>query len=98
MNAQFLGRYDVAPRSHPNDGRLEVIDVDPSFGLTDRFKAWRRLPTGTHVPRPGVPVRRVAAQQATFDPPLPVWLDGTAMGEVRNVSIRVEPDALTLIV
>ena len=25
MNAQFLGPYDVAPRSHPNDGKLDVV-------------------------------------------------------------------------
>src|SRR5262249_39222721 len=48
MNAQFLGRFDVAPRGHPNDGVIEVLDVDPSLGLADRVRAWRRLPTGTH--------------------------------------------------
>ncbi len=27
MNAEFAGRFDVAPRGHPNDGRIEVFDV-----------------------------------------------------------------------
>jgi diacylglycerol kinase family enzyme len=98
MNAQFLGRFDVAPRGHPNDGAIEIVDVDPSLGLADRVKAWRRLPTGTHVPHPAITVRRVRAQQATFDPPLPVWLDGVAVGTVRNLSLRVEPDAVTVVV
>jgi YegS C-terminal NAD kinase beta sandwich-like domain len=98
MNAQFLGRFDVAPRGHPNDGRVEILDVAPSFGLGDRVKAWRRLPTGTHVPHPRIAVRRVSAEQETFDPPLPVWLDGVAVGSVRQLSLRVEPDALTLII
>jgi YegS C-terminal NAD kinase beta sandwich-like domain len=97
MNAQFLGRYDVAPRGHPNDGAMELLDVDASLGLADRVKAWRRLPTGTHVPHPAIAVRRVRARQETFDPPLDVWLDGVAVGEVRNVSLRVEPDALTVL-
>ena len=28
MNADRLGRWDVAPRAHPNDGRLDVVEVD----------------------------------------------------------------------
>jgi hypothetical protein len=98
MNAQFLGPFDVAPRGHPDDGRVEVLDVAPSFSLVDRVKAWRRLPTGTHVPHPQIAVRRVSAEQMTFDPPLPVWLDGVALGPVHQVSLRVEPDAFTVIV
>jgi hypothetical protein len=98
MNAQFLGRYDVAPRGHPGDGRLDVVDVDASLGLADRVKAWRRLPTGTHVPHPRIRVRSTAALQTTFDPPLRVWLDGVDHGEVTNVSLRVEPDALIVVV
>ena len=31
MNAQFYGRYDVAPRGHPNDGKVDVVRVDPSM-------------------------------------------------------------------
>ena len=27
-NAQFIGDWDVAPRSHPNDGWLDVTEVD----------------------------------------------------------------------
>jgi hypothetical protein len=98
MNAQFFGRYDLAPRGHPDDGRLDVLDVDPGFGLGDRVKAWRRLPTGTHVPHPRIRVRSVAALQTTFDPPLRVWLDGIDRGEVANMSLRVEADALTVVV
>jgi hypothetical protein len=98
MNAEFLGRFDVAPRGHPNDGRLEVVDVDPAFGFADRMKAWRRLATGTHVPHPRISVRSTAAVQTTFDPPLRVWLDGVDHGLVVNLSARVEADALTVVV
>ena len=98
MNAQFWGRYDVAPRGHPNDGVVELLDVAPSFGILDRLRARRRLPTGTHLPHPGITVRRVRAQQETFAPPLVVWLDGVRVGKVRSLSLRVEPDALIVIV
>lgn len=98
MNAQYLGDWDVAPRAHPNDGRLELLDVDPSFRITERVKARRRLPRGAHVPHPGISEQRVAAWQATFDRALRVWLDGVPMGAVTNLSLRVEPDALTVVV
>jgi hypothetical protein len=98
MNAQFLGRWDVAPRSHPNDGRLDVLDVDASMSWADRWKARRRLPTGTHIPHPAIHVTRVTAVQETFTPALDVWLDGTPVGPVRTLSLRVEPDALTVVI
>lgn len=96
MNAQWIGRWDVAPRSHPNDGLLDVLDGDPS--LDDRLKARRRLVTGTHVPHPDIEVRRVAAVQVRFDRPTPVWLDGERIGAATDLSIRVEPDAWTAVV
>ena len=60
MNAEYLGAWDVAPRGHPNDGRLDVLHV-VDLGVGDRWKAWRRLPTGTHVPHPGIALRPAAA-------------------------------------
>ncbi|MEO7430099.1 MAG: hypothetical protein ABIY48_12040, partial [Acidimicrobiales bacterium] len=67
MNAQFLGTWDVAPKSHPNDGRLDVLDADLSLG--QRIQARRRLPLGTHVPHPGIEVQRVQAIQVEFNRP-----------------------------
>jgi hypothetical protein len=97
MNAQFLGAWDVAPRSHPNDGWLDVVDVAPAMRWRDRLTARRRLRTGTHVPHPAVRTERTTAEQVTFDPPLRVWLDGVDVGQVRNLSVRIEPDALIVI-
>jgi len=95
MNAEFIGRWDVAPRGHPNDGRLDTFDVTMSTG--DRLKARRRLPTGTHVPHPQIKERRVSAAQVDVDG-LDVWLDGERVGPASTLSIRVEPDALTVVV
>lgn len=96
MNAQWIGRWDVAPKSHPNDGLLDVFDADLS--LDDRLKARRRLLTGTHVPHPAIAQSRVKALQLEFDRPTPIWLDGERVAEARQVSVRIEPDALTCVV
>lgn len=96
MNAQWIGRWDVAPRSHPDDGLLDVFDGDPALDV--RLEARRRLPTGTHVPHPAISERRVPAVQVSLDRPTPIWLDGEKVATGRNLVVRVEPDALTCVV
>ena len=96
MNAEFYRSWDVAPRSHPNDGRLDVFEADPPLG--DRLKARSRLRTGAHVPHPAIKERRVDAAQFEFASPVSVWLDGERIGAARRLSVRVEPDALTCVV
>lgn len=96
MNAEFLGDWDVAPRSHPGDGRLDLFEADLSLG--DRWKARSRLRTGTHVPHPGIQERRVKAVQLDLAPGTQVWLDGERIGPARALSIRCVPDALTVVV
>ena len=96
MNAQWLGRWDVAPRSHPNDGLLDVFDGDPS--LDDRWKARSRLVTGTHVPHPRIHQQREPAVAVELAQPLDVYLDGVRVARGRHLDIEVEPDALTCVV
>lgn len=95
MNAEFIGPWDAAPRSHPNDGQLDTFDVTMSIG--DRFKARSRLATGTHLPHPGIKQRRTDAIQVDVAG-LDVWLDGELIGPAKTLSIRVEPDALVCVV
>lgn len=96
MNAQFLGSWDVAPRGHPDDGRLDVLDGDLPLG--QRLLARSRLRTGTHVPHPLIEERRVGALQLDLDRATPVLLDGEPVGSARTLSLRVEPDALLCVV
>jgi diacylglycerol kinase family enzyme len=96
MNAEFLGAWDVAPRAHPNDGAVDILEGDP--GLGDRWKARRRLPTGAHVPHPGISQTRARQFETTLVPRTRVWLDGDALGEVHQLRVTVEPDALAVVV
>ena len=91
-NASFVGQWNVAPRAHPGDGRLDTFDARPSLAV--RLAARRRLPAGTHVPHPDIVQRRVAAAQFDFDPALDVRLDGHRVGRATTLSVRVEPAAL----
>ena len=94
MNAQFLGPYDVAPRSHPNDGRLDLLRVDPSMGLRARLQARTRARTGTHLPHPSMTLNSTERWQATFSRPLDVYVDGHRVARVSDLAIEVLPDAL----
>jgi hypothetical protein len=98
MNAQFLGDWDVAPRGHPNDGRLDVLDVAAAMPLGQRWQARSRLRAGTHVPHPDISQRRTAALQIDLERATPVRLDGELVGPARSLSVRVEPDALLCVV
>ncbi|CAN5763836.1 hypothetical protein BH24ACT3_BH24ACT3_17910 [soil metagenome] len=96
LNAQWLGGWNVAPRGHPDDGRIDTFDV--SLSPADRLKARRRLPSGIHLPHPGIRERHTSACQVDLDPELDVWLDSERLGRAAKLSIRLEPDALTGVV
>lgn len=96
LNAQFIGPYDVAPRGHPNDGRVDVVQVDAAMSPRTRLAARTRARTGTHVPHPFLTTRQVADQQFVFDRALEVWVDGQRWRRGSTLHLRVEPDALTV--
>jgi hypothetical protein len=91
-NAAFVGPRNIAPRAHPGDGRLDVIDGDPSWG--DRLRIRRRLASGSHLPHPRISSRQVTAMQFDLDPAVDVHLDGHRVGRCHALSVRVEPAAL----
>ncbi|MFN0090967.1 MAG: hypothetical protein ACKVWR_11980 [Acidimicrobiales bacterium] len=96
FNAEHLGAWKAAPRAHPNDGLLEVIQGE--LALDQRLKARRRLPTGAHLPHPGLRVERRAALTLSWARPRRLWVDGEAAGRVSGLRLRVEPDAFTVVV
>lgn len=96
MNAQWLGEWDLGPRAHPDDGLLDISDGD--LALSERWKARSRLPAGAHLPHPAIRTERTAAAQLDLEPALDVWLDGQRIGRAEHLSLRVEPDALLVVV
>ncbi len=96
MNAQWLGNWNLGPRAHPNDGLLDTYDahLPPSQLLPVRS----RLHHGAHLPHPNIKERRTAALQVDLERPLPVRLDGVKVGQARVISVRLQPDALTVVI
>lgn len=98
MNAQHIGSWDVAPRAHPGDGRVDVVRADPAMSWRDRARARGRLAHGTHVPHPHIEVRQRYEVELQFLHPLRLELDGEAWMSASSVRIVVLPDALTVVV
>jgi hypothetical protein len=90
-NAQFLGQWDVAPRGHPNDGRVEITQVDRTMGVRQRLSARSRLSTGTHLPHPSIQMKSVKNFEWECDERSQqvLWLDGQHFGRVTSLSIEV---------
>ena len=100
MNAQWYSpghaSWNLGPRAHPNDGLLDTYDVH--LGFADLLRVRPRLHHGAHLPHPGIDERRSASAHVELERPLPVWLDGVAVGRGRAVSVRAQPDALIVVV
>jgi len=98
MNAEFVGTWDVTPRGHPNDGRIDLLEVSASMSVRDRLRAKGRLPSGTHLPHPAIRFRQVVAVERSFGRPMRVWVDGVVGGDTSAMRLAVEPDALVVCV
>ena len=96
FNAAFLGHWNLAPKGHPGDGLLEILEVSDSMGAGERLRALRRLRSGNHLPHPAIRTSRRGTFNCSFARPTAIWLDGEWAGEVRNLMIRLESDALSV--
>lgn len=95
-NAQFLGSWDVAPRSHPNDGLLDISHVRAGMPLRQRIAARPRLRTASHLPHPDIEIQRVRAARWEFRRPLDIYVDGKAIGRSAWLEVECLADALTV--
>ncbi len=96
LNAAHYGSWNPAPRAHPGDGRLDILDVTMPTG--QRTLARSRLITGDHLPHPDISVRRRADFAIDLARPATLYLDGERVGRVRRLVGRVEPEALLVVV
>ncbi len=95
MNAAYLGPWYLGPRSHPNDGLLDI--TYGSLPWQQRHLAARRAQQGVHLPHPRLTVRRTARWQHAFRRATPVIVDGSAIGQATTIAVRVHDDAFDVI-
>lgn len=81
------------PRSHPNDGAFDVIEVDASMTLFQRRLAWKRAISGTHLPHPLLSVWSGEKFRLTIRPNERINVDGVDLKFTGDVELRAVPDA-----
>ena len=94
--ADRLGEWVIGPRAHPNDALVDV--TEGSLGWRQLLLARRRARNGTHLPHPDLQTRRSGELDLDLGRPVPIRLDGTVVGQARSLSLRVVPDALTIVI
>lgn len=94
VNGGWIEGFDVAPRAHPGDGRLDLqIYAVPG---PQRGELRRRLATASHLPHPGVTERRVRAVTVEFDRPWGCVIDGRDADPRDRLELEVLRGALRL--
>lgn len=95
MNAAWLGDRYLGPKSHPNDGLLDI--TVGALPPRQRWAAAKRAKTGVHVPHPSLTVKRVEVWEHTFERRRSIWIDGRRIGRAKHLACRLETDAFTLV-
>jgi len=95
-NAAHYGKSNPTPKAHPGDGKFDILKVDLSAMQT--LKALKRISTGTHLPHPGIKYERVESKQLSFKQKMKVEIDGQKVGKFTNMSLRIENEALRVVV
>ncbi len=96
MNAAFLDDLNLAPKSHPNDGRLDV--TDGQLNRSQRKQALRRAVSGSHLPHPALIEQRVSTRlEIRGETKFRFVADGRPCGAARQFSITCIPDAARIL-
>ena len=94
-NSGILRSRDVLPRAHPNDGFVDVLEVDPKISIRQRAIAWSRSATGSHLPHPNFRVSRSIDFQWSGSPARMI-ADGVTYKGVVWLQCTVLADAMKL--
>jgi hypothetical protein len=89
----FVDDREILPRSHPNDGIAEVLQVSASMSLRQRYGARKRLRWGTHLPHPDLAVVRGTSLAWEAKRSMPLVIDAVTVGHAVTVGLVVVPDA-----
>lgn len=92
-NASFVGEKNIAPRAHPNDGFLDLLEIDEVMPWRQRWSASRRAQTGVHIPHPHISSKRVRELRIErMAQSERLIVDGVRIKDWHTVVIQVKPD------
>lgn len=98
-NSGILSGCNIAPRAHPNDGYLHVMNVEASMPLMQRVISRRRAKTGSHIPHPNISVSRINAFELIRETRNETLrIDGRTIREWDSLTVRVLPDYWNVII
>ena len=96
-NSGYWRGREVAPRSHPNDGKLDIVELSAAMKWAQRRMAWKKALTGSHLPHPLIQYSQGEFFQWSGKNRRLV-IDGKFVSQVQKVSCRVQSDCLELFV
>ena len=91
-NAEWMGNMNIAPRSHPNDGRCELLEFSSTMPIRQRVLARKKMNTGTHIPHPHITTRSARSFSFDFPSTIDIRIDGIKYSDVSQLSVNVLPD------
>lgn len=98
-NGGIVDRRNLAPRAHPNDGKLDFISINASMPLRERLRARKRAALGTHIPHPEIAVRQgshftlqnLSSRETLF-------IEGKRFRDWEEVNVTILPDYWQIVV
>lgn len=94
-----MGKLQLAPRAHPNDGFFDVLSIDSTMSPKQRLLSAKKAKTGTHIPHPNISITRsqnLAITRSTKNETLKI--DGVRIEIWDSVEISIKPDYWRVII
>jgi putative lipid kinase YegS-like protein len=95
-NGQYLRGFDVVPRGHPGDGRLEVHVY--ALEARERAPMQHRLTAGRHLPHPHITETSGRRVTVRFAGAVPWEADGQPRGKIAEATLGLVPGAVQILV
>jgi hypothetical protein len=96
LNSSFVGNRDWAPKAHPNDGKLDLVELDGSMNVRQRLTALKLMKSGSHLPHPKIRYNQLSEYEYATDRSASLSIEGVRIGSIRHCFFRVLPDAVNL--
>ncbi len=96
VNSQLIAGRRLAPKAHPGDGSLELIESSLSF--RQALLARRKAKLGDHLPHPDLGIKRVQNLKYHFEESKKLVIDNQFIGYHKFIEFEVLPHAITIIV